>query len=207
METGRELVDKRFVGLRAARARVVFDDRLTVGRSLGQPHGAGNHRPEHAVREIAPHFVDDVRREARAGIEHRHQHAGDVERRVQAALDSIDRRHQLTESLQRQELTLDRDDDRPRGRQRVDRQQPQRGWAVDQHDVIARQQPGQSLAQPGLASPGCDELDLGAGQHRRRGDQIEAGTIGRLGGLGQGKPVDEHIVDGASDGELVDAER
>ena len=72
METGHQLADERLIGFGAARTGVVLDDGLTVGRRFGQPDGARHDGAEHAVREVPPHLGDDVCRQARAGVEHRH---------------------------------------------------------------------------------------------------------------------------------------
>ncbi|SKW23983.1 Uncharacterised protein [Mycobacteroides abscessus subsp. massiliense] len=58
-----------------------------------------------------------------------------MQRGIQVGLDEFDVAQQLTDALQRVVLTLDRDQHLVRRHECVDRQQAERGRAVDEYEV------------------------------------------------------------------------
>jgi hypothetical protein len=127
---------------------------------------------------------------------------------VQVRADELDVAQQLGESLQRVVLALDRDQHLLASHQSVDRQQPQRGRAVDE-DVVHRVLVDRERAlQPALPGHHGDELDLGAGEVDGRRGAVETGDVlDRLDDLLHAVPLDQHVVDRGHLGVVLDAER
>ncbi len=71
-------------------------------------------------------------------------------------------------------MRLQRDQHRVRGGQDIERQDPQAGRAVDQHDVVAVADRRKRCAQHLLAPNLRDQLHLRGGHVRRGADEIEA---------------------------------
>lgn len=77
--------------------------------------------------EVALHLVVDLAGQAQAAVIHREQETLDLELRVEFALDDLDGVEQLADALQGEILTLHGDDDAVGCRQRIDRDQTERG--------------------------------------------------------------------------------
>ena len=85
---------------------------------------------------MAAHFAADLGREVRARVVHREEDALDGQFRIQVVANEIDGGDQLGQPLQRVVLTLNRNQHRIGRGQRVDRQEPERRWAIDQDVVV-----------------------------------------------------------------------
>ena len=109
-------------------------------------------------------------------------------------MDSLDGRDQLSDALQGVVLTLDRHEDLVRRTQRVDREQAERGRAVDQHVVVVVDDGVDCPVEPSLAAEGRHQLDLGAGQFEVcRGDE-QALDAGRLDAVLERHVVQQDVV-------------
>ena len=132
---GADLVGEIAVRLGAARARGEQVDRQAVAGASDRRTARGMivsyTRSPRCRRTSSP--TSELRRVR--GVVHRQHRALDLESRVEVVGDEADRGQQLTEALEREVLALDRDERRVGRRQRVDRQQPERGRAIDQ-DVV-----------------------------------------------------------------------
>ena len=98
------------------------------------------------------------------GVVHDEHDGADLQRRVQVLLDQVDVAQELTESFERVVLALDRHQDLGGRRQGVDRQQPERGRAVDEDVVVVVEHLVDGSLEPQLAAERRHQLDLGAGQ-------------------------------------------
>jgi hypothetical protein len=65
-------------------------------------------------------------------VVHRDQHAGHLERLVELLADQLQRVQELHQPLQREVLGLDRNDHLVGGDECVDRDRPERWWAIEQ---------------------------------------------------------------------------
>ena len=194
-----ELVRQLLVGLGALRIGPVEGDRQAVARCLRQPDAAGDDRLEHGVVEVMLHLGRDLARQVRPGVEHREQHARDLELGMEMVADQVHRREELRQALERVVLALDRDEDRVRGRQRVDREQAERRRAVDEDPV-----PGVGLGpdragQPALAPLHVRELHLGAGELDRGRDQAQPVDGGAHVERSERAIADEDVIGGTVD--------
>jgi hypothetical protein len=119
----------------------------------------------------------------------------------------------LPESLERVVLALDRDEHLIAGHERVERQQPQRRWAVDE-DVVRpifrwelRDVRLDGATEPVLASHDGDQLDLRAGQVDRRRDALQVGAgRRRVHDLAERAVADQCVVDRRRAHGVLDAE-
>ena len=148
---------------------------------------------EDELAEVAPHLGGDVRREAGAAVDHRQQHAGDPELRVQPGLDEVDRLDDLREPLERVVLGLHRDHDPIRRGKGVDGQRPERRRAVEQHEVEALDV-RERLREVAVAVLVLRELDRGARELRLRRDEEEVVPARLLGELAERRAVQQVVA-------------
>ena len=128
----------------------------------------------HLVAEVVPDVLLDRVGQPGTPVVHGQQDRGDLELRVEVLPDQVDVVDQLVQALQRVVLALDRDQHLLRGDQRVDRQQAERGRAVDEDVVelprVARRWPGRAGTRGPPPRP--------ARSPRRRGRSWPARTRG-----------------------------
>ena len=100
---------------------------------------------------------------------------------IQVISNEIERAEQLGQSFQGVVLTLERDQDGVGGGERVDRQQPEGGWAIDQDVVVPggdrREQPRQSA----FSSFDGREFEVRPGERDGRRHEIETRERARQG--------------------------
>src|SRR5690606_21653963 len=181
-----DLPRKGEVALRTDGLDVVQHDRLAETRRLGQPYVAWDGGPVDAVAEVLLRLVRDLAREVEALVVHRQQHTVDLQARIDVTLDEADRVQELGQPLQGVELALDRDQHGVRRGEGVQRQQPERGRAVHQDEVVPLAHRLQRAPQHQLALRSVDQLDLGADQVAARGGDVEEREV---------EAADEDVVD------------
>jgi hypothetical protein len=114
---------------------------------------------------------------------------------LEGVSDFVNRVHQLRNSFQGKELALNRDQDRIRSQQRVDGQQVQRGWAVDQ-DVfvfIADRRQGVAEAQFALVAP--HQVQICGDQILVGGKNFETREVRFGNGLPDFETLEEDVID------------
>ena len=133
-----------------------------------------------------------------ARVEHRGEDAQDVQVRVEPVAHLVDGVHQQRHAAQAEELAGQRDEHGVGAGQRVDREQAERGLAVDQHDVVAVEHRLERPAQRLLAADLEDQLHLGGRQVDVAGQQVHA-LDRRLSDhlVDLGVALHEQVVDGA----------
>ena len=109
-----------------------------------------------------------------AVVHHRQQYAVDLELGIELLLHLIYGLEQLFQALGGQILRLDGDYDPVGGGQRVDREHPQGGLAVNQDMGILSLHGVQILPQDGLAAHGVHQRNLHAGELDVGGHQVHA---------------------------------
>ena len=124
---------------------------------------------------------DDLAAVQGAAVVHRGQDAVDGQARVEPVADLLDRLDQQGDAAHGEELALQRDDDPVRGGEGVDRQQAERGLAVDEDDVVVVQQRAQHPGEDHLAGDLADQLHLGRGQVDVGRDDVEVRRCGSSG--------------------------
>ena len=124
----------------------------------------------------------------------------------------LDRLQQLRQTFEREELALQRDEDRIRRGHRVDRDEIERRRTIDQHigvgllGGIAAVQHGERIAQAKRAIALGAELELEARQiHGRRGD-VQPRHRRRQDRFAQPRLADQHVVGRALAVLAIDAE-
>ena len=117
-----------------------------------------------AILEELADIPGDLLSEVRAIVVHREEDAGDVERWIERAANASQRGNEVGKALEREILACQRNQHSVGGDERVQRQQPERGWRVDEDEVEVVANRREDALQPMLAAVERDELDLGAGQ-------------------------------------------
>ena len=194
-----ELLRQGQVGVSTPGPDVVQENRLAVTRRLAQSDVAGHDRFVDLVAEHRADFIHDLLGQIGAFVEHRHQHAVDRQIWVERLPDLADGVHQLRHALEGQVLRLDRDQHRIRGDQGVQRDQPERGRAVDQDVVVLVAAGVEQRAHPVLALGLINQFNLDADQVAGRGDELQAGKVrGSQRQLVDAGQSVETVVDGGS---------
>src|SRR5690606_38755130 len=195
---GDELTGEPPVGLGPRVPGGVAGDRLGGDSGVRELDGAVDDRVEHPVAEALADAFEHLPGVEGAPVVHRDEDAVELEPGVDPLAHLVDRLHEERDAAQREELGLERDDDAVRGRERVDREQPEGRLAVDEDDVVVlgdrAQHPGERL----LAGDLGDEGDLRGGQVDVRRDDVEPLDGGLVDDLPDiGPRLHEHRVDGA----------
>ena len=94
-----------------------------MARRFSEPDVSRNDRLVNLIAKHVADLVDDLSREVCSLVVHRHQQPFDFEIGIQGAPDTIDRVHQISDSLEGQVLALDGDQHRVGRGQGVDREQ------------------------------------------------------------------------------------
>src|SRR5690606_10215554 len=94
---------------------IVKNHRLSNAWRLGESCITMNDGAEYHVLEMAAHFTHHLVAESQSAVVHRHQDAFDYQSCVQPALYDLDRVQQLAETLESEELALNRHYDGVRG--------------------------------------------------------------------------------------------
>jgi len=87
----------------------------------------------------------------------------------------------------------------PVGRaERIQGQKAERGWGIDDDEVVVRGGQAQGIAQLHLPAGQRDQFDFRAGQILARGHELEEGQLGGAGDIGDALVPDEHVIDAAA---------
>src|SRR6266540_3304137 len=152
-------VDK---ALRRVRARLVDGDGNAGCRRFADLHRLPDHGVEHLVIAELAQRVEHVAPEDRARVIERRQQSEHFQLWIEAGLHRLDDLQQSSDTLERVVLRLHGNDHAVRGDKRVEGQQPERWWAVDEdvvvplHDVLT-----QLVAQRHLTTDRVEQLHLG----------------------------------------------
>ena len=133
----RHFLGQREVALAALRADVVEQDRLAVAGRLGEPHVAGDDGLEDLVVEGPPDLVGHLVGQV-VGRVHGEDDPVHLEVGVGRGLDELDGLQDVGEPLQRVVLALERDHHALGGDQAVEREEAERGRAVDDDELVVR---------------------------------------------------------------------
>ena len=131
-----QLVRQIVVGLRTAGARVIERHGFAVTGCLRQTDVAGDGGLKELIAEEAPQVVADLLGEVGAVVKHGEQHAFQREYRVETTGDAVQRGHELGDAFEGEVLGLHGDEQGIGRDQCVERQQVQRGRAVEQDEGI-----------------------------------------------------------------------
>src|SRR5690606_9522328 len=146
-------------------------------------------------------------REVEPLVEHRQQDTVYLQARIDVTLDQADRVQELGQPLQRVELALDRDQHGIRRRERVQRQQAERGRAVHQDEVVPVAHGLERAAQHQLALRPVDQLDLGTDQVAARGRDVEERKVEASDeDVVEREPLDHDVVHGGVHVRALDAD-
>ncbi len=192
------LRDRQVVG---AEIGPVIEDRLGALGRLGVGDRGADRGVEHLLAEALLQRDERLARVHGAHIGEVQQHTEQLEVRVEAVPRELDHLHRLLDALQREVLGLGGHERAVGGDQRVDRQQAERGRAVDQDQLVVAGGLGQRAAQRQLAAHLRAEHQLGLREAQVGGDQV---VVDRLAGRGSsGQHVGDRRLDFGRQVEVV----
>ena len=148
----------------AAAVGVILRHGHAVAGRLADAGVARDDRVEDHVAEVALQLLINLVGEPETGVIHGEQEALDAQAGIELGLDDADGVEQLADALQCEILGLDRNDDAVGRGQGVDRDQAQRGAAVDNDVVIVVLDQLQGLAQHAFTSLFFNEFQFGSHQ-------------------------------------------
>ena len=140
---------------------VIDQRRHPVTGRFAEPDVARDHVLENQLAQAIAHIVGNLIGQSVAAIEHGQDDPDDAEVGIEALLDPFDRLEELAEPLEREEFALQRDEEGIGRTERVERQQSQRGWAVDETHIVSLRI--QRLPQARGAIIDRNQFDLGSG--------------------------------------------
>src|SRR5919109_2890701 len=141
------------------------------------PDGSWNYILEHMVAESFSEFSLDSLGESNPSIVHREQDDV-VEIRLGSGFDHPNEFEQCRESVHRVVLGLDRNHEEVTCNYRVDGQNSNVGWTVEQYDIILASWTFQSLSQDEFASSDRREFDLCSCKVKIARDDCEISDFG-----------------------------
>ena len=143
----------------------------------------------------------DLLAQIRALVEHREQHAFDVESGVERGADAAHRADEIGETFEREVLAVQRNQHGVGGDERVEREQAERGRTVDEDVVVVVAQRMRAAREAVPRARQRDHLDFGAGQVAVGGDERAGGrcVVGMMNGPASvvGSSDGQRVVDGA----------
>src|SRR5580698_4067481 len=149
-----------YVALRAARTDVIYQRRLPMARSFGEPYVPRNRSSAKLVAKIFLKLLCDLLSQVGAFVEHRKHDAFNRQSRIQLDANPLDRVEQLRYTFESKVLRLHWDQDTVCGDERVQRQEVESGWAVQHDELEAIEQTGQRIAETILTPLRRDQLDV-----------------------------------------------
>ena len=131
-----QFLGQQFVGGGPGAVFIVVDDGLAEAGGFGQAGAAGDHGLEDPLAEMLAHFADDLLRELGAAVIHGHDHARELQPRIDAAVVQLG--HDPVEhgdAFQGVVFALQRHEDAIGGGKSVEGEDAQRGRAIHQDNV------------------------------------------------------------------------
>src|SRR6266550_2359677 len=189
-------------------SRLVDRDRDARGGRFPDLDGLSDHRGEHLVISEIFQRVEHVAREDGSAVVERRKQAVHLQVRIQPRLHRLDDLEKCCDTLERVVLRLDRNDDAGRRDERVEREQTERRWTVDENVVVPIDDvPCELVAQCHLAADRVEELYFGRRQLERRRCDVDLLRLRRP----DDRPerhigIDKDVRDAALDGVEVDNE-
>src|SRR5271157_5162540 len=155
---GNHLLRKLCICLRTSTMYVIENNRFTETWSLCQANVSRYHGLKYLFSEEAPQVVGYLPRERGSLIIHRQDDPLDLERWIQVPPNAHQGVEEFGDTLERQVLTLNRNQHRIRGDQRVQRKQIERWRAIENRKAIMVLNRAKEGLQPEFAVVGIDKL-------------------------------------------------
>ena len=134
------------------------------------------------------HFGGDLTGDARAPVEHRDEHAEDLQLGIETLAHQGDGVEELGEPLEGVVLGLYRDEHLARRHEGVHGENAERRRAVDEDELVVVELSVEGLSEDDVAAVDVDQLGHGAGEVGARRDEVEPGHGGRHGDLAPPPP-------------------
>lgn len=175
-------------------------------RGLPESNVAGNPRLEELRPKERRQIGTNLSRECRPLVEHGDHHTLDLQARILLPPNLPNRPHELRNALEREVFALNGNKHAVRGNQRVDRQQVQRRWAVDQNVVKILGNRLKGARHPLVAIFRGGQLECHPDEVAACRRQQEPPHLGGNDDVGQRLPVDHRVVRRPLDALFADPE-
>lgn len=177
-----------------------------MARRLAETDGADDLAFEDFAVEVGFELIDDLEREAGAGVEEGNDDAEELEARVIALLDELNGMDDVREAFEGQEFGLDGDEDPIGGDKTIERELIKAGGRVDEDVVEAEVQGMKDGFESALAVLEAVEVHLGCGEvHVRREEPDIRDGLAEGDGVGRIQAY-KGPVEAGSDRAGIDAE-
>ena len=164
--------------------------------SFGKADVARDDGAEEAVFEVLAEGFSDLLGEVGAVIVHGEQYAFDGELGVEGSADPFEVGDEFGDAFEGEVFGLHGDDEAVRGGEGVEREQIERGGAVEDDEVEAVEDGSEGVAKTRGAVVFGSEFDVGSGEVFAAGEEGEMFDLGGKQGLFGGGAGGEEIVDG-----------
>lgn len=171
-----------------------------------QPHTSWNHRSKDLTLEKFAQIGGHLTSQVRTVVVHRQQNTFDLDGMIESFANPIDRIHETGNPFQREELTLDRDQDAVRGHQGIQSQEIQSRRAIDQNELVSIPNSAQPLAQDELAPFDVHQIQVAADQILVGREQVQPIKLGMPDAFLRGLAIDEDVIDSRHVFRLLDSE-
>src|SRR2546427_766743 len=189
-------------------ARLVDGDRDAGSGGLADLHRLSDHGVEDLVVAEVLERIGHVASENRPAVIKGREQTQYLESGVEARLNGLDDLEERRHALERVVLRLHGDDHPVRGDEGVQREEPERRRAIDQHVVIAVDDLASELVAEGhLAPDGIEKLDLGCRELQRTRRDVDVLGLRRVDDRVQGHVrIDEDLGDRSFDRVEIEAQ-
>src|SRR6185436_6967195 len=186
------------VAFGALAANVVKHDRLPKTGCFTQADISRYDGLEHFLLEVSLDFLDDLTGQVGPVVIHGQQNALDLQSGVQGDANSLQRSHQLRDTLQRHVLALNGNQNSLRRNQGIESQDSQGGRRVQKDIVVLLDQRFEGVTKPVLSPLQVDKLDFGSSQLPIGGSDHQEGELGLDESLLQRVASNERPISAAS---------
>src|SRR3989475_10348653 len=160
--------------LRRIALGLVHGDRDARGRGFSDLYGLSDHGGEHLVISEIFQRVEHVAREDRSAVVERRKQAVHLEAWIQTRLHRLDDLEKCCDTFECVVLRLHGDDHACRRDERVQREETEGRWAIDEDVVVPVDDLARELVpQRHLAADRVEELDLGGRELERRRRDVD----------------------------------
>jgi len=167
---------------------------LSETGSLGKPDAAGDYRVKNVATKKFLEVVCNLAGEVGPVIEHCEQNSFQSQAVLERVADSINRVHELGDSLEGEELALDGHENGVGGDQRVEREQVQGRRTVDQYVREQFANVRNSVSQAKFPGSDLDKFEVGPHEIFVSWNQAKPVEPGGDQGMTSGCPAEENVV-------------
>lgn len=156
------------IGFGAARAGVVGQDGFPEAGGFGEPDTTRHDGTEYFVFEEFTEVGLDLPGQVGSIVVHGQKNTFDAEAGIEGLFDAVDGVDELGDALEGKEFALNGDEDGVGGDERIQREEVERGWAIDEDVAVVGPEGIDCFFETFFAGFGVDEIEVG-------GDEVLVG--------------------------------